>query len=70
MNRLPYNELVVKLMPMMCAAIAAYEETGSVEGLDECEHYLQTCGWTQEEFDTEMLSRVDIDWIRELRSSN
>lgn len=63
MERLPYDQVIVRAMKLLYRAIAETNESLAVIFFKEYSEYLKSCGWDDVSFDAEMLKRVDQNWV-------
>jgi hypothetical protein len=61
MKRLPYDMVIVEAMRLFDRAVTASKEM-QYNYFQEYIQYLQSMGWTNAEFDIEMLKRIDQNW--------
>jgi hypothetical protein len=69
-NRLPFD-FVVTLANQLADA-AAFCETPEDRILlwDYYERYIEECGWTEKEYDEELLKRINASWATNHEQSN
>lgn len=62
MNRLPFD-LIAPLAEQLADAAALSDTSEDRIFLwDQYEDYIEACGWTEKEFDAELIKRINANW--------
>ncbi len=62
MKKIPYEIVEVESSKILQRMLSAQDPAESSKIQEEYFQYLNACGWTLEDFDQELMRRVDADW--------
>jgi peptide methionine sulfoxide reductase MsrB len=62
MDRLPYEKIVMKAMELFDKAVLCDDPVLQKTLFSNYTKYLASCGWTDMEFDAELLKHIDQNW--------
>lgn len=62
MKKIPYEIVEVEASKILQRMLSAQDSIESSNIQEEYFQYLNACGWTLEEYDQELMKRVDADW--------
>jgi hypothetical protein len=63
MPKIPYEIVVVISEKIYNKVLFACTQDELMQAYQEHKEYLEACGWTVQEFDLEMLKRIDQNWV-------
>jgi len=61
MNRIPFEIVFIEADRLICLMAESSMEMASYY-LDQYNLYIESCGWTNQEFDNELLKLIDNSW--------
>jgi|HubBroStandDraft_5_1064220.scaffolds.fasta_scaffold716529_1 hypothetical protein len=63
MPKIPYEIVAVTSEKIYNKVLFARTQDEIIQAHREHKEYLEACGWSVEEFDLEMLRRIDQNWV-------
>lgn len=61
--RIPYDVVVIEADRLILRAVVSKTLDRAVDYWNQYLSYIESCGWTNREFDNETLRRVDAGWL-------